>query len=50
MVEDNLSAPERTEDLLGQETGEREAKSEATGHQVCIIRRISPLVKNIPQS
>ena len=45
-MEDNSSAPERTEDLLDHETGERIAKSEATRQQVGTIRRISPLVHN----
>ena len=38
VVEDNSSAPERTEDLLDHQTGERIAKSEATRKQVCTIR------------
>ena len=37
-MEDSSSAPERTEDLLDQETGEKTAKSEATrNQQVCTI-------------
>ena len=35
VVEDNSSAPERTEDQLDHETGERIAKSEVTRQQVC---------------
>ena len=34
-MEDNSSAPERTEDQLDHETGERIAKSEVTRQQVC---------------
>lgn len=34
VVEDNSSAPERTEDLLDHQTGQRIAKSEATRKQV----------------